>query len=223
MSPPPFLFVEGIDGSGKSTCARWLAAQLPRTGRYVVTVHVDDFRRPVAWAECADEATAYYDRYYDLARLDDTLARIKGGDAVVEVPRYVEGAPESVFALHVPTASVVVVEGVFTQRLTHARAAALVSIEVDWAIAEARVQARDEARGRTAEDVLHRIHHRYFPAQRRYRQRHEPARRADWVVTMNTQGARLDRRPADKARGFGAVLTRSVSEALAAFCVRGAP
>lgn len=223
MSPPPFLFVDGIDGSGKSTCARWLAAQLPRTGHAVVTLHVDDFRRPLAWAECADEASAYHDRYYDMDRLDDTLARIKGGAAEVEVPGFVEGAAGSVFSVHVPPASVVVVEGVFTQRLAHARAAALVSIEVDWALAEARVQARDQARGRTAEDVLHRIHHRYFPAQRRYRQRHEPTQRADWVVTMHAQGARLDRRPAGNAPGCGAALTRSVSEVLAAFCARGAP
>ena len=65
---------------------------------------------------------------------------------------------------------------------TVAAAAALVALTVSPDEARRRILARDRQKGRTDEDINHRIAHRYFPAQQRYRAECDVLGRAAAVV-----------------------------------------
>jgi hypothetical protein len=45
-----------------------------------------------------------------------------------------------------------------------------------------RIQARDQAKGRSQQEVDRRIDRRYFPAQDRYRAEHDPVGRAQVII-----------------------------------------
>jgi uridine kinase len=148
--------VSGIDGSGKTVFARRLAAAC--AGR-VALLSVDDVRRPVEWRQPGrDETDIYYHDYFDLAELDRRVA--------------------AAAALH----EVVLVEGVFVLRAASLARAFAIYLEVALARARARVLERDVARGRTPEDVSHRMAARYYPAQERYLAEHDPRGRADVLI-----------------------------------------
>jgi uridine kinase len=177
--------IDGLDGSGKSELARALAAACEAAGAGPAFLFsVDDFRRPLGALAGEDEATAYYDRYYDFASLDACLAAFEAGAAQASVPRWdparelVDGERELDFG----DARLGFVEGVFVLRSEVAARAPLLLLEVSEAEARRRIHARDAARGRPAEVIEHRIDNRYFPAQRRYRATHDPVGRADVLI-----------------------------------------
>ena len=177
--------IDGRDGSGKSTFARALADACEREGAPAHVFHVDDFRRPLgALPEGADEASAYYQRYFDFALLDACLARFLGGAASVSIPRFDAGREvvDGTLELHFEGARLAFLEGVFPLRAPTAAAAPLVLLEVSETEARRRVLARDFARGRPRDLIEHRMDKRYFPAQRAYRGSFDPLRRADVVV-----------------------------------------
>jgi uridine kinase len=154
---PVIATVSGIDGSGKTVFARGLAAEL---GPRAVLLHVDDSRRQVEWAQPGrTEAEIYHDDYFALDELD---ARVRA-----------------------QSADVVLVEGTFVLRVPSLATAFSIYLDVDVATAEARVLARDVARGRTVEDVRHRLAARYRPAQERYLAECRPRERADLVIDNN--------------------------------------
>jgi uridine kinase len=156
------LAVDGIDGSGKSQFAAALAATCGAGGVVATVLHVDDFRREIDFAglDADAEAALYYEHYFDLPALDGKLASLAAGDA-----------------------ELVIVEGVFTLRVpTVAAAAALVALTVSPDEARRRILARDRHKGRTDDDINHRIAHRYFPAQQRYRAAFDVLGRAAAVV-----------------------------------------
>ena len=179
------VFIDGLDGSGKSEVARALAAACEAAGAGPVPlIRVDDFRRPLALAPGEDEAIAYYDRYYDFGRLDAYLLAFEAGAAGATGPRW-DPARETVdgeWTLEFGEAELALVEGIFVLRAKAAARAPLVLLEVSEAEARRRIVARDTARGRPLEVVEHRIDHRYFPAQRRYRAAFDPLLRADVVI-----------------------------------------
>ncbi len=154
------LAIDGLDGSGKSRFAGRLAEVLTARGQTATILHVDDFRRPLDFSrlEPAAEAALYYDRYYDFAALEAALAERARGAAVT------------------------LVEGVMLLRARLPAEACLAVLEVSPAEARRRIQERDQAKGRSAEEVSRRIEQRYFPAQARYRREHDPLGRADLVV-----------------------------------------
>ena len=158
-SGPRVLAVDGLDGSGKSRFAAALGAALEAGGRAVSLLHVDDFRRPLDFAglEAQQEASLYYDRYFDFAALGAALAAA-------------------------PAANLVIVEGVMVLRAALPEGAALLVLEVSLAEARRRILARDQAKGRTPAEITHRIDRRYFPAQARYRAAFDPQGRADMVI-----------------------------------------
>jgi uridine kinase len=159
------VLIDGIDGSGKSSFAGRLADTVRAAGSPVVLVHVDDFRRTVSWDDPAGEAAVYWNQYFDLAALEKEVS------------------------LQAAEGRLVLLEGIFTLRVPRLGASPLVYLEVDFEVAAARIMRRDIARGRTPEDVRHRIESRYFPAQRRYRQEYSPCDRATMLIDSSDWAA----------------------------------
>jgi uridine kinase len=177
--------VDGIDGSGKSRFTSALAAACEAAGAPSFIFHVDDFRRPLGPVDGnLDEASIYYDRYYDFALLDRCLRAFLDGAPGATIPRFeaktetLAGTLELTFA----DAQLAFLEGVFALRAPTASASSVIVLEVTEEEARRRILARDMARGRSRDVVEHRMNHRYFPAQRAYRAAFDPLRRADLVV-----------------------------------------
>jgi uridine kinase len=157
------IAVDGLDGSGKSRFAAALAEALSAAGSRASLIHVDDFRRPLDFSGLPPEAEAalYYDRYFDFAALDAALATFLEDQAA---------------------GAVTVLEGVMPLRATLPPGAPLIVLEVSAAEARRRIVARDQAKGRTPEEIAARIERRYFPAQARYRAAFDPSGRADLMI-----------------------------------------
>lgn len=170
--------VDGIDGSGKSTFARRLVEQL---GPRAVLFAVDDFRRPVDWATPGrSELEVYYQRRYDLVALDTCLRGFRDGQPGCRF-RPFDGASETLGPereVAFGAALVAVVEGVFVARLRCSVDALSIYVDIPRDEAERRVRARDQAKGRTLQEVQRRIDQRYFPAHDRYLGEQQPRDRA---------------------------------------------
>jgi uridine kinase len=195
------LGIDGSDGSGKSTFARLLAEQLLRLGGRPVLVHVDDFRRPVDWTRTdRPEPDLYFDEYYDFAELERCLRAFLGGAERVEVPRFDSAAEQLVGTTVLDLrGDVALVEGVFPLHCAAVREGALVYLQTAPDRAQERILARDQGRGRTRENVEHRIACRYFPGQRRYHALHDPERVAQVIVDNNDPVVRRILRREDAA------------------------
>jgi uridine kinase len=161
--PRVVVAVDGLDGSGKSRFAASLAAALSAAGRPTSLLHVDDFRRPTDFSRLAPEAESalYYERYFDFAAVGDALSAWARGAA--------DGA-------------VLILEGVMLLRAALPAGTPLIVLEVSAAEARGRILARDQAKGRTPEEIAGRIDRRYFPAQVRYRAAYDPLGLADLVI-----------------------------------------
>ena len=187
LPDPRILLVDGIDGSGKTSFAGRLADTMRASGASVALVHVDDFRLPVSWEDPVGEEEIYWSRYFDLQALQTEVAILAGSGTLV------------------------VLEGVFVLRLPELASNPLVYLEVDFAVAAHRILLRDTARGRTAEDVRHRIESRYFPAQRRYRADYSPCERAAMLIDSTDPATpRLIRSDWDRLPGAAAVALRQL-------------
>jgi uridine kinase len=209
------LAVDGIDGSGKSRFADALAVACAAEGAPAVILRVDDFRRPVDWgAVAADEATLYYERYYDIAGLDACLRAFLDGAPRVVMPRFdpAREVLDGTHELRFGDAPLCIVEGVFVLRARTAAGAPLIALDVREDEACRRIVARDVGRGRALEVVQHRITHRYLPAQARYRAAFDPAGIADVLIdNADWDGPRMLRRetgrfPAAAARALDRVV-----------------
>jgi uridine kinase len=161
--PRLVVAVDGLDGSGKSRFAAALAAELSAAGRPASLLHVDDFRRPTDFSALAPEAESalYYERYFDFAAVGEALSA------------WAQGADDG---------AVIVLEGVMLLRAALPAGTPLIVLEVGAAEARRRILARDQSKGRTAEEIAGRIDRRYFPAQERYRAACDPLGRADLVI-----------------------------------------
>src|SRR5215471_5451099 len=181
------IAVDGVDGSGKSRFADALAAACGREGLPAAVARVDDFRRPVDWAATpapADEAAAYYERYYDFPDLDACLHAFLDGADRVTIPRFdsARGALDGVTEIVFGDAPLCIVEGVFVLRARATGGAPLVTLEVGAEEARRRILERDAARGRSREEIERRLDRRYLPAQARYRLELDPRARADVLI-----------------------------------------
>jgi uridine kinase len=162
-TPRSVIAVEGIDGSGKSRFAANLASELEGAGHQARLIHVDDFRRTLDFSGLApaDESSLYYDHYFDFS---------KAGAVVVS---QLAGPPDGAIAI---------LEGVMALRAKLPAGTPLVVLEVSPEEARRRIVARDQAKGRTPEEIAARIDRRYFPAHARYLAAFDPLGRADVVV-----------------------------------------
>jgi uridine kinase len=161
--PRSAIAVEGLDGSGKSRFAAALAAALTAAGRPAALVHVDDFRRTLDFEGLApgEETALYYDRYFDFARAGAALATELAGP---------------------PDGTIAILEGVMVLRAGLPTGTPLLMLTVSPEEARRRIAARDEAKGRTPEEIARRIERRYFPAHARYCAAFHPQGQADLVV-----------------------------------------
>ena len=211
------LAVDGVDGSGKSVFAEHLVAALGAAGVATALLRVDDFRQAVDWLrDGRSEADAYHDDYYDLTALDQVARTLMTGAPQATIPifdanlerrtgaravqmargvarREGEGddgpGPDSASSEGVDGVRAIVVEGVFALRVAEVRArASLIYLKVSFGEARRRILARDTTRGRSRENVLHRIDERYFPAQERYMRDHDPAGRAAVLIDHERLG-----------------------------------
>ena len=221
------LVIDGIDGSGKSMLTARLAAAVRAAGVGAVVLAVDDFRRPVDWQRAGrgqrTEAELYYDDYYDLPLLDRCLNAFITGFGFFDIPVFDAASSrlDGQRRISFEGASLALLEGVFALRIPSAAAtAAIIYLRTSFAAAERRVFARDTARGRSPDDVNHRIHARYFPAQERYLGACDPVARADVLIdNEDWRAPSLVRFDADALQGklgrpAGADLTSILSGAL---------
>jgi hypothetical protein len=126
-------------------------------------LHVDDFRRPIDFSGLAPEVESalYYERYFDFLAVGEALSAWAGG---------------------VSDGAVTVLEGVMLLRAALPSGTPLIVLEVSAAEARRRILERDQAKGRTPQEIAGRIDRRYFPAQARYRAACDPLGLADLVI-----------------------------------------
>ena len=185
---PSLLFVDGIDGSGKSSLAEGLRGQLASEGLSVTLFHVDDFRKSIDWTAAGNtQADAYYNDYYDLITLELILDEVAKGARQVRLPVFCEGQPRTWSVLEIAGCELLIVEGVFTQRIANAAGAGLVYVDLSWQAARERILARDRAKGRSPAEIETRIDERYFPGQRRYEAQCSPRKKAHWLASFPDQ------------------------------------
>ena len=80
MTPRPVITIGGIDGSGKSSFARRLAAEYGKRGLPALLLHVDDFRHGVTWQRAdRSESDIYGEDYFDFAAVEACLAAFRAG------------------------------------------------------------------------------------------------------------------------------------------------
>lgn len=177
------ITIDGIDGSGKSTFARRLAAALAAHNVRAAPISVDDFRRPVDWAATASESDVYYDSYYDLAAADALLAAFLAGAPTADVPRFdpitERPLPPRRLAL---LGAVALLEGVFPLRAPSTASGLVIYLDTSEALARHRIISRDLKKGRTRDEIERRIDRRYLPGQRRYHAAYDPRGRADVII-----------------------------------------
>jgi uridine kinase len=177
--------VDGIDGSGKTCFGARLLRGCARHGVRVAVIGVDEFRRPRDWRQPGRrESDIYYEEYYDLVGLDGCVGRFRNGNHVVRVPVYdpVAERVTGVLERDLRGTEVLVVEGVFVQRMPTVRGSFVIYLRTSLERAVERIVARDLARARPRAEIERRIRERYLPSQLRYFLELAPERRAHMVI-----------------------------------------
>ena len=181
---PVLVAVDGADGAGKTLFADALGERLAAAGRLVVRAGVDDFHHPrahrhalgrtaeTAWSRSFDVAAIRRELLDPWCRGPGSAYRRRWHDLATDA--YVDERPEPV-----PDRGVLLVDGVFTQRLELVDVWDLVIwLEVPAEVRVARMSVRDG----TAADVADPDQQRYLGAQRIYRETCDPVSSADVVV-----------------------------------------
>ena len=183
--------VDGIDGSGKSTFAGRLVTALAAAGHHPVLVRVDDFRRTLDW-NSADEATLYYERYFDLEAMGAVVQAFATDAMTLELPGFdgISGQPLPLRQLPLEPEAILVIEGVFVRRIPFGTIpVSHIFLSAPGSVARERLVARDVARGRRRDDIERRLDRRYLPGQARYHSECDPRGRADLVVDNSDYAA----------------------------------
>jgi len=194
--------VDGVDGSGKSTFADALAAELRRQGRDVVLIRADDFHnlREVRYRRGRDSPDGFWLDSYDYAALErDALEPFgPGGDG-----RYRSIATDLSRDCRVTSplrsarpGTVVIVEGLFLHRDELSRWWDYsVFLDVPFEVTAARMAVRDG----TPADPGHPKMRRYVEGQRLYFRACAPWARATRVVDNSDARRPAVRLPSDAA------------------------
>ena len=175
--------VDGVDGSGKTSFAANLAAEIHH--RPVVTIHVDDFLNPspVRHARGRHSPEGFWKDTYDYSALHQHVLTPLGreGDGRYSPASYnpVTDQPALAASLQVPPDALVLVEGMFLHRdELVASWDASVYLDVPFTVTAVRMAARDGSNP----DPGHPTMRRYVHGQRLYFEAARPWERATFVI-----------------------------------------
>lgn len=175
--------VDGVDGSGKTSFAANLAAEVHH--RPVVIIHVDDFLNPsrVRHARGRHSPEGFWKDTYNYSALHQYVLTPLGpeGDGWYSPASYdpVTDQPAPAGFLYAPPEALVLVEGMFLHRDELAASwDASVYLEAPFTVTAARMAVRDG----TNPDPEHPTMHRYVHGQRLYFEAARPWERATFVV-----------------------------------------
>ena len=175
--------VDGVDGSGKTTFAAQLAAEV--RDRPVIIIHADDFLNPspVRHAKGSDSPEGFWEDTYNYAALQDQLLAPLSptGDGLYTPASYDAQSDQTVPAeiLLAPSNALVVVEGMFLHRgqlVSYWDAS--IFLDVPFTETAGRMAVRDGSNP----DPQHPTMRRYVGGQRLYFEAARPWERATFVV-----------------------------------------
>ena len=171
----PLVAIDGVDGSGKTTFAKNLAAQ--QNARPVIVIHVDDFLNPpeIRHRRGRQSPEGFWLDSYDYDALErhvlDPLT--PGGTREYLLRR------DSAAYLHAADGAIVLVEGLFLHRDELAeRWDYSIFLDVPFEVTAQRMHLRDG----TNADPEHPSMNRYVGGQRLYFAAARPWSRADCVI-----------------------------------------
>jgi uridine kinase len=187
---PVRVAIDGCSAAGKTTLADELAQVLRgRTGRLVIRVGIDRFKRPVErrTAYRPDSPESYYLDSWDHAAIRNWLLLPLGPggnrqyrEAIMDLPAL---APVDEPARVAPDDAVLLADGAFLQRPELDPYWDLrVYVDVSFEEVLRRGTARDQQWMGSAADAAHRYRTRYIPGERRYVDEVRPRDRAQVVV-----------------------------------------
>ena len=186
---PRRVAIDGVTGTGKTTFAIELAAELDRRGVPVIQVTMDGFHQPraIRYRQGRGSAAGYYEDAYDFESVRRLLLDPLGpeGDrryrtAVIDLAsdRPVKDAPAEA-----PSTAVLVVDGSFLQK-PNLRSCwdHVVYLHASFEAAESRGVRRDAELLGGTDAAIKAFRTRYHAAQRRYLAECDPAALADSVI-----------------------------------------
>ncbi|WNS76303.1 AAA family ATPase [Bacillus sp. DTU_2020_1000418_1_SI_GHA_SEK_038] len=187
------IFIVGIDGlggSGKTTFSKSLEKDLRNKGRKTSVLHIDDFIHPkfVRYNDSKSEWECYYNLQwrYDYL-ISEILMPIRMGHPInKEIELYdKENDKYMNHHLKMDLDTVLIIEGVFLQRAeVRPFLDYVIYIDVPKEERLKRVLKRDFYIG-DKPAILAKYEKRYFPAEDKYVSEYNPAKKADWTITLN--------------------------------------
>lgn len=189
LGRPVRVGIDGYCGAGKTTLARWLAAELERAGRPALHVDSDGFHhvRERRYRQGRHSARGYYEDAYDLDALAEQVLRPlgPGGDRVIATTVH-DLATDEVLTdrtTTVPEDAVVVFAATFVQRgALRALWDEVVWVDTGEATATARGIARDAGAMGGEEAAAAAYDARYQAACRIYVAEERPRERASVIL-----------------------------------------
>lgn len=178
--------IDGLGGAGKSTIAEALKCFLEAENNPVTLLHIDDFihTRAIRYNANYAEWECYYHLQwrYDYL-INEVIKSLKSGDFCKEIELYdKENDTYTLSEIHVPSGSIVVIEGVFLQREELRDVFDTVAyVNVPEEVRLKRVLKRDGYIG-NADQIERKYRERYFPAEHHYCMACQPESKAAYVI-----------------------------------------
>lgn len=182
--------IDGLGGSGKTTCANQMKRDLIGEGYTVHLFHLDDFIYPnnIRYNPCEEEAVCYYHlqwRYdYLIEQILEPIANGLKINQMIEL--YRKGADTyDRMELEINPPAIVIVEGVFLQRTVlkpYMNFTVFLKISKDERLK--RVLERDSYIG-DHKQISEKYNRRYFPAEDMYEADYAPSECADIVLRLS--------------------------------------
>ncbi|MEH7121676.1 P-loop NTPase fold protein [Bacillus sp. JJ1773] len=183
------LGIDGLGGSGKTTFTSSLEKDLRNKGMKISVLHIDDFIHPksVRYNDAISDWECYYHLQWRYGYLiSEILSPIQMGHPInKQIELYDKEKDEYLLNhLKIDLDTILIIEGVFLQReevrpfLDY-----VIYIDVPKEDRLKRVLKRDLYIGdETA--ILTKYEKRYFPAEDQYVSKCDPAKNADWTITL---------------------------------------
>ncbi|MGF6534284.1 FMN phosphatase YigB (HAD superfamily)/uridine kinase [Paraburkholderia sp. GAS206C] len=186
-SEPLFVFITGMDCSGKSHFANLLASYIEEEGFRVQLVHVDDFHNPrhIRYDKTMEPPVAYYERSFDHKKLiNELLIPIRQSskiDITLRLLNVDTDKMEVVRQFFVEPRSIVIVEGVFLLKSEFFQFRDF-TIYVDASLETVLKRANVRDHARFDEEVEHHYLSKFIPAQIAYEALFKPVEIANIII-----------------------------------------